>query len=261
MGDVRQVLAAHLPGLRVESVRLLGEGQENVAYEVNGSLVVRRRKGGSVSVADEAAVLAAVARVSPLPVPAPLFAEGEWMAYRRLPGVPLHEVGPHPAVVPALVGFLEAVQAADIPAPADDPPLEEWLADAVAGYPGLPVPEAFRRPVERFLASPPPADGRRSVFSHNDLGVEHVLVDVATMRVTGVIDWTDAAWVDPAYDYGRLFRDLGPAALAATPEPLRERAVFYARCTALEDLAYGVRSGHEVYVRRSVESMAWVFPR
>ncbi|GGP64645.1 phosphotransferase family protein [Saccharothrix coeruleofusca] len=257
MGELRRVLAAHLPGLPVESVRLLGEGQENVAYEVNESLVVRRRKRGSVVA--EAAVLAAVAEVSPLPVPVPLFAEGEWMAYRKLPGVPLHRVGPRPSVVAALTEFLAAVQAADIPAPEDDPPLQEWLADAAADYPALPVPEAFRRPVERFLAAPPPAAGHRSVFSHNDLGVEHVLVDVATTGVTGVIDWTDAAWVDPAYDYGRLFRDLGPSALAATPEPLRERAVFYARCTALEDLAYGVRGGHEVYARRSLESMAWVF--
>jgi len=30
--------------------------------------------------------------------------------------------------------------------------------------------------------------------------------------VTGIIDWSDAAIVDPAHDFGLLHRDLGPAA-------------------------------------------------
>jgi len=51
------------------------------------------------------------------------------------------------------------------------------------------------------------------VFSHNDLGIEHVLGTPATAAVTGVIDWGDAALIDPACDFGLLYRDLGAAAL------------------------------------------------
>ncbi|MFJ8804401.1 hypothetical protein [Streptomyces sp. NPDC102487] len=33
--------------------------------------------------------------------------------------------------------------------------------------------------------------------------------------MSGVLDWNDAAVVDPAYDFRLLHRDLGPAALRA----------------------------------------------
>ena len=116
------------------------------------------------------------------------------------------------------------------------------------------------------------------MFSHNDLVIEHVLVDSSAWTVTGVIDWSDAAIVDPAVDFGRLHRDLGPAAAhtamasyrTGTNElapqavvdlaPLAERAVFYARCGVLEDLAYGLRTGQARYIDKSLAAMAWLFP-
>ncbi|MFF2101185.1 hypothetical protein [Streptomyces sp. NPDC058202] len=33
--------------------------------------------------------------------------------------------------------------------------------------------------------------------------------------MSGVLDWNDAAVVDPAYDFRLLHRDLGPVALCA----------------------------------------------
>ena len=87
--------------------------------------------------------------------------------------------------------------------------------------------------------------------------------------MTGVIDWSDAAIVDPAVDVGLLYRDLGPAAHAALASyrsevsdhaTLEERAVFYARCSVFEDLAYGIGTGQERYVEKSLAAMAWLFP-
>jgi aminoglycoside phosphotransferase (APT) family kinase protein len=107
------------------------------------------------------------------------------------------------------------------------------------------------------------------VFSHNDLGIEHVLVDPDTGAITGIIDRSDAAMVDPAYDVGLLYRDLGPVALDAIlrSEPgagddgLRERAVFYARCNVLEDLAYGYEAGRPEYVDKSLAALRRLFAR
>jgi aminoglycoside phosphotransferase (APT) family kinase protein len=89
-----------------------------------------------------------------------------------------------------------------------------------------------------------------------------VLVDPSTSAVTGVIDWTDAAVGDPAYDLGLILRDLGPAALDAAlgalgrdDDGLRERAGFYARCTLVEDLAYGLEHDEPAYVRKSVAAI------
>jgi 2-haloacid dehalogenase len=68
--------------------------------------------------------------------------------------------------------------------------------------------------VEAFLTAPPPHRSGTLVFCHNDLGIEHILIAPATGTITGVIDWGDAALADPARDFGLLYRDLGPAALA-----------------------------------------------
>jgi Phosphotransferase enzyme family len=102
------------------------------------------------------------------------------------------------------------------------------------------------------------------------LGIEHVLVDPGSWTVTGIIDWADAAVVDPAIDFGLLYRDLGPDATRAAMGGYRsevndlvtlgERAVFYARCSLLEDLAYGIQTGRDKYVDKSLAAMAWLFP-
>jgi hypothetical protein len=88
--------------------------------------------------------------------------------------------------------------------------------------------------------------------------------------VTGVINWSDAAIVDPAIDFGLQYRDLGPAALQAAMGSYRpgasdlatlgERARFYARCSVFEDLAYGLQTGRDTYVDKSLAALAWLFP-
>ncbi len=291
LDDVRRLVAAHLPGYRAEAVVPLGEGQDNVAYEVGGDLIVRFGKepdpdARSARVDREGRLLAVVAAVSPLPVPEPVFVDpgAGCLAYRRLPGRPLLELpagrratrsGP---VAEALGGLLAALHA--VPADrvaglvdVDDQPLTGWLREAAelnAALGGA-VPDRYRPAVARFLADPPPEPHPGPpVFSHNDLGIEHILVDPQTVAVSGIIDWTDAALVDPAYDFGLLHRDLGPAAVAAALDAYRpstvddryglgDRALFYARCSALEDLAYGLDSGEQRYATQSLLAMEWLF--
>jgi aminoglycoside phosphotransferase (APT) family kinase protein len=289
IADVRDVLAVHLPGQPSGAVVELGAGLENVAYEVDGALVVRfSREPDPVRRAElvghEARLLAAVARVSPLPVPEPVFAAPELgcLAYAKLPGVPLPESprpgrAEHGTSIAATLGELLAVLHAEPVerwrglVEVDDQPPAEWLREADELHEAVAehVPVAHRRAVEAFFDSPPPERGHDLVFSHNDLGIEHVLVDPGGWTVTGVIDWSDAALVDPAYDFGLLHRDLGPVALRAALErypagvdvaALVERAVFYARCSVFEDLAYGVDTGRVGYLDRGVAAMEWLFP-
>jgi aminoglycoside phosphotransferase (APT) family kinase protein len=100
------------------------------------------------------------------------------------------------------------------------------------------------------------------VFCHNDLGIEHILVDPQTREITGVIDWADAAIADPAIDFARLYRDLGPSILDELCEDaeVKARARFYGRCTVFEDLAYGLDTGRETYVTNSSAALEWLFP-
>jgi len=202
-----------------------------------------------------------------LPVPEPVFTAGSYLAYRKLPGTPLIDLPwpPPGTVVPALVDLLTVLHAVPVERLAglvdlDDDPITAWRDETAAAYPSVAssVPERYHRAIEAFLAAPPPGEPPARVFSHNDLGIEHVLVDPGSGAVTGVIDWSDAAITDPAYDYGLLYRDLGPSALPRAVD-LRERAVFYARCSVVEDLAYGLESVRDKYVTKCLRSLPWLF--
>ncbi len=288
--DVRDVVAEHLPGYRVDSVVLLGEGEDNIAFQVNDELIVRFSKepdpaSRAARVNDEARLLAAVAGLSPLPVPEPSFtiAGLGCLAYFKLPGLPLIDVAlpqrstQGNSIVVTLGEFLSALHAVPIGRMAglvetDDQPTALWLEEAAQTYTTVAetVPMVHRPAVEAFLDTSPPADRHDLVFSHNDLGIEHVLIDPVAWTVTGIIDWSDAAIVDPAYDFGLLYRDLGPGALALAlhsyrtdvhdVEQIRARARFYARCSVLEDMAYGLQTGHGKYLDKSLVALKWLYP-
>ncbi|WP_432939805.1 phosphotransferase family protein [Kribbella sp. CA-253562] len=277
--DIEQLVGIGLPGYVVRSAERLGAGLDNVAYEVNGELVVRiAQEAGTV--VREAALLAEVGRVSPLPVPEPVFVLGEHncLAYRKVPGtplidVPLAERAAYAVAVGAELGILLAAlhtsgleRRTDL-VDVDDAPLTDWLEEAAEQYADVAetLTTGQQQSVESFLDSPLPEPADRLVFSHNDLGIEHVLVAPGTGKVTGVIDWSDAAVCDPARDFGLILRDLGPAALDAAldrcPDDLRDRAWFYARCSLLEDLHYGLETGRTAYAEKSLARLEQVFTR
>jgi aminoglycoside phosphotransferase (APT) family kinase protein len=219
-----------------------------------------------VAVRREAGLLVEVARFSPLPVPVPVFADAEAgvLAYPRLTGVPLNRlqaISPG-SIAPALGAFLDAIHRAPLATMEalvehDDYPHADWLRDAERDYRMFAgrLSPAQRAAVEAFLGSDPPPEPEALVFCHNDLGSEHVLVDPESGAGTGIIDWSDAAIADPARDFARLYRDLGPAALAtmlaACDRPIdaagRARIAFHARCALIEDIAYGLTGGESIY--------------
>jgi hypothetical protein len=99
-----------------------------------------------------------------------------------------------------------------------------------------------------------------------DLGAEHLLAEPDGIRLTGVLDWSDAALADPAHDLGRLYRDLGPEVagqvavrLGRRDDDLLERAAFHARCALLEDLAFSVTGGDRRYADAALARLAGTF--
>jgi aminoglycoside phosphotransferase (APT) family kinase protein len=226
--DVRTVVRTHLTALPAASIVLLGEGWDNAAFEVDGELIVRFGKNADPAVRAaltrrEARVLTVARRVATVAVPRPVLVVPEigCLAYRKLPSVPLIEVrnavapAPIAAVLGDLLTALYAVpldEVSDVVEADDDPPAV-WRDDAAMHYATVrtAVPERYRPAVEAFLAEPAPAALPERVFAHDDLGIEHVLVDPDTHAVTGVIDWADAALVDPAVGRPR-------------PDPARSRS-------------------------------------
>ena len=253
-----RALAEHAPGYRTTELCELGSGLDHDTFVVD-DLVVRAAR--SVTASREADLLALVARSVPLPVPVPRFADAQLgvLAYPFLPGLPLLGRRPPPDAPAHLGRFLRDLHRIDPAevgnrAPVDPADPDAWLEDLV-GPPRL---------LEVLHRSRPPA-APECVLAHADLGAEHILVHGD--RISGVIDWADAAVTDPALDFARLYRDFGPAflddvltAYGGGSPALLARTTFFARCAALEDLAYGRATGREEYSRAAERSLAWLFP-
>ncbi|MDR5700163.1 phosphotransferase family protein [Agromyces aerolatus] len=233
---------------------LLARGTENTTFAVAECVV--RRSADSQALAREVALLSALADATSVPVPVPLMYDPELglFAYRRLPGTPLIV---RPSADPcgverALIDVLGALRSLDPELlPTDAYSNDAWHRDATRAFALVAPHLAGRRArrVREFLDERPPSDRPEAIAQHNDLGAEHILVDDVG-RVTGVIDWTDAARADPARDLGSIHRDLGPASAFRVAEslghPLTDDEVrrirFHARCRWIEDAAFALEA-------------------
>jgi aminoglycoside phosphotransferase (APT) family kinase protein len=182
---LHKIISDHIGEIR--SIVPLGEGLDNVAFLVNDELVVRQSNDpNSNSRADairrEAALLAVVARWSPLPVPEIVFAEPEsgLLAYPMLPGQSCIDLprDATPAVIAEPLGELltaiHGIPFAEVESlvERDNGPLADWLEEAEEGYAQIAgsIPASSRRQIEAFLAEPPPPEPGNVRFCHNDLG-------------------------------------------------------------------------------------------
>jgi aminoglycoside phosphotransferase (APT) family kinase protein len=189
----RAILEAHAE-LRLRSIRALKDGWDSHAFVVDDAWVVRFPKRAEVAarLAGELQLLTAFAPSSPIAVPVPaLFGAASarypfaYFGYRFLPG--------------------RAQSECELP-----------LDDADF--------ERFRRFLQTLHALPPAAlpllarddedDGANEgprVPIHGDLGPEHVLMDPASGRIAGVIDWGDVVIGDPAIDLAGFGYSFGVA--------------------------------------------------
>lgn len=284
------MLEAHLPTLSILSVTELGDGSDHIAYEVNSSLVVRLAKNPdpdqrSKLVRKEAQLLRLLNDCSPPSVPNPVAVIEQYgvLVYPKIAGLPLIDARrtggqtTSSQLGTAIGPFLTRLHRLPVRAvsqfvPREQSPVEDWFSEAKRcfGLVAQRIPPTYRARATAFLAAAPPSDQFAECLCHNDLGVEHVLVHPTTGEIVGIIDWSDAAITDPARDFGLILRDLGHETLDFTllqypplshdRSSLRSRALFYARCSLLDDLEYGLRTGRHVYVEKSMVALSWLFP-
>ncbi|MFC5287705.1 phosphotransferase family protein [Actinokineospora guangxiensis] len=251
----------------------LGGGLDNTVY-TSGNLIVRIANNPNPdALRREAALLTAIADL-PVATPVPVAVDDDAgiLVYHRLPGTPLlHRPRTAATLGPSLGKLLSALHSAPIPPTTrtDDTPLTDWLTDTADTYPAAApaLTPTQRRAVEHFLATPPPAPASPPVLTHSDLGAEHLLIDPDTGALTGIIDWTDATITHRAVDFGRLYRDLGPTTHSEVlahyspewTEADEHLTRFFARCTLIEDLAYGLTTARHTYLSAALANFSHTF--
>ena len=266
----RRLIAGQFPEVGLGSVRLLGEGWDNVVWLVDERWAFRfpRRAVAIAGVERELAVLPRIAPRLPVAVPVPVFAGRPALGYpwpffgaELLPGVEVADAAltddARCRLAPALAAFLRALHVAEVD---DELPLDPnrrsdmvaraamtaaWIAELEAAEVWR-APAAVAHVLEASQALPAPAT---TVLLHGDLHFRHLLVDAGGARV-GVIDWGDVCRGDPSIDLSLLwsfFPAEGRAAFldaygpVADDQLLRARALALCLCAALA--SYGHAEG------------------
>lgn len=259
---VQQIAEAlHAPEMLSASV--IDTGQNNHVL-ASATLIVRVPRHGQAQgdLAWEARVLAALAPLLPLPVPATqLHAIGKHMAavHARLPGKPLLSLaglgdGQQRELAHSLAAFLRALHTIPLdvlPARAADDHLAEWrdlfVEVEAKVFPLVPhdIAVSIRERFESFLATG--NERLRRTIIHGDFGTGNILVEGG--RVSGVIDFAGCAAGDPAYDFASLSAGLG-GDFVALMEPhypgipaMQDRIRFYHSTFALLDVLFGLEHG------------------
>lgn len=278
------VLADKVPGLELRSVRPNREGQNNDVLIVNEELVFRfpKYEDGIASLRRETALLRQVREKVSLSVPAPEWEQlgtervGEAFAgHRLIPGVPLRAEWAE-GLLPErrrelavqLGTFLRELHGVPLEGlPVEPFSMDAWRGEWAGMYekirqhlfgsmrPG--ARDEVARAFDEFLGGE--ANFRfEPVLLHGDFGGSNLLVDEASGRMAGVIDFGQACAGDPAVDVANLIR-YGEKFLHAMgtvyPELAEKiaRGRFYRSTFALQEALFGVEHGDDAAIRRGLE--------
>jgi aminoglycoside phosphotransferase (APT) family kinase protein len=278
----RRLIGAQFPELEAGSMRVLGEGWDNIVWLVDGRWAFRfpRRAIAIPGVERELAVLPRLAPRLPVAVPVPVFAGRPALGYpwpffgaELLPGVEVADAtlsdDDRCRLAADLGTFLRVLHAVEVD---HDLPLdpnarsdmarraamtEDWIADLErAGV--WRAPPVVGRVLDAARALPAPA---ATVLLHGDLHVRHVLVDGGG-ALAGVIDWGDVCRGDPSIDLSLLWSGFPPEGRAAFLEAygpvtddqmLRARVLALCLCAALA--SYGHHEGMANVEREALEGL------
>jgi aminoglycoside phosphotransferase (APT) family kinase protein len=289
---VSALVESQFPELTPVRARRLGEGCDSVAFEVNERWVFRFPKTDDTARGHEIErvmlpllserLALAIPQVRFRGVPSSMFSRG-FMGYLKLPGDPiicLDEAHvPLDALVKPVAQFLADLHAfpvndamrCGVPTQALTDLIDEIRMDALDDLPRIPAiaPDAPADGWRRFIdAGVSCGSTHRPVLIHNDFAAEHILFDVQTQQVTGVIDWSDMAIGDPIADFAGLFHWGGePFARAVVdlytgdvdPHGLH-CARYMAACRGVMDVAFGLDHHRPEYVAAGLRALRLSIP-
>lgn len=286
-----QELANRFPELAMREWQQVQQGWDSVTLLVNGEWIFRfaRRPDVAVRLAREARLLPALAEALPIAIPRfeyvveePAEAGGDvrLVGYRAIGGQGLDTASLRRDQLPALARDLGAALAALHRFPIQHArelgvlggDADDWRDEYAAFYAEIQrhvfpllapeTRELAARMWEGYLGDTANF-GFVPALIHRDLGLEHILVEPETGRLTGFIDWGDAWIGDPAIDFAGIWRGLGHTfaeqTLTAYHRPVEasfwRRVAFYAAIGPYYEIRFGQFEGDAGHIAHGLETL------
>ncbi|WP_163529067.1 phosphotransferase family protein [Halobacillus ihumii] len=228
--EQRRFIQSHLSGQTITSLQKNTDGWDNDLYIVNEQTVFRFPKTLEVAskVILEAELLQALHNTNPMleiPKYSSLYNENQELigvSYRKIPGQPLAGIKSSHVCTPAnaklIADFLTKLHRL----PQHQPSLikkfrnplttDNWtklfssIEEKLFPY----FNDLYRAEIiatfSQFIQSP---SVHPKTFLHGDLTTSNLLIDQEKHIMTGVIDFTDTMWGDPAFDFGGFYWTYG----------------------------------------------------
>jgi aminoglycoside phosphotransferase (APT) family kinase protein len=284
----RELIRSQFPSVDSSSIEPMGFGYDNTAFLVGGRYVFRfpRRTIAAGLIEREIAVLPSIAPMLPAAIPIPVFAgvatdsyPWPFAGYERIAGIPASALEltdqQRLALAPAIGRFLRALHAVEPSGSVRDalpgdligrldpvrclPLATERLAELeLAGI----VSDV--EPFIEVLARNPPGVCERHTLVHGDLYARHVLLDDG-MQLSGVIDWGDVHFGDPALDLAVVLTTLPHGARDSFEEfygpvaqPVWNRARYRAIYHAVMVTEYGYTTGDAEMLRIGLRALNYL---
>lgn len=272
-------------GQTIKEHRSILDGWDNTVIEVNGELIYRftRRKETQLQHVKELELLHVLNQRLTLSVPDPIYHRitGEptyYMAYKRIPGEPLTRQAAEQLdqtyLLETITSFLSELQDTPYTLFKHVPtyPKENWRAQYRTLYETIQdkiiprfdtdtadsIHDAFKQPLNK-----PDYFDFIPTLIHRDLTSDHILHKGD--KITGVIDWGDACFGDPAFDLTGFLMGYNPAlvkeitAELEVPDHCLDRVRFYAKVSAFYGCLYGLETGDDALVSKGLDKIRKVF--
>jgi aminoglycoside 2''-phosphotransferase len=220
-------IRAEFPNLDFQAASLIDDGADHRVVVLDDAWAFRfpRSPERIGFLQAELTVLALIAPVSPIPVPAYRFISRakDFGGYRMIPGAPMRPTlfkslghGVQSSILDGIADFLRLIHAlppATIAREGGQIAHEwsgadwrrRWIAERREVVATVAAPALLRR-MDRFyevFAAAPPSP--REVVTHGDLTDDHMLLAPDGSGLAGIIDFGDVCLADPAFDFAFLF--------------------------------------------------------
>ena len=271
-GFYKETIGECFPDLVVDSIKLAGEGLDNLALAVNDELVFRFPKldEAAAKIELEATLLPELQKRLDVRIPTPEFVGTDpstgftFSGYRWINGVPLEpkvlfDLDPdlQTSLTEQIAGFLRHLHSF----PVDQAALLGLrVNDFKADYMGdlKPIRELLLPRLEKnerdyveqlyddYLGDPDNFDYEPTVI-HADLSPGHIIYGPATQAIAGVIDFGDMLIGDPGYELNWLYESYGARFLQTylafnshpSPERLLRKLRFFHRANTVGNVLIG----------------------